>query len=176
MTTTMVHIEGYLTEARLAAALQQIVADRWSGAELKIAGSKRRWDMGFQEPGRHVVVEYDGDEHYRNSLKIKSDREKDALAAASGLTVVRIPYWVQLDRVTARHYFGFEVEISQNFPHGFISTKLFPASFCELGLARFERELSNLPTVVREAVVRSLADRIVEHGREWVVPTAMRIP
>lgn len=172
----MVNIEGYLTEARLAAALRQIVGDRWSGVELKIAGSKRRWDMGFHEAGRRVVVEYDGDEHYRNTLKIKADREKDALAVASGLTVVRIPYWVQLDRVTVRHYFGFDAEISQSFPHGFISTKLFPASFCELGLARFECELSSLPTVVREAVVRSLTDRIAEYGREWVVPAAMSIP
>ena len=31
-------------------------------------------------------------------------------------------------------------------PHGFITTKLFPASFCELGVGRFQAELfSGLP-------------------------------
>ena len=45
---------------------------------------------------------------------------------------MRFPYWVQLDSTTLWHYFGLEAEIEQSFPHGFITTKLFPASFCVL--------------------------------------------
>jgi len=169
-----VRIEGYLVEGKLAAALREIVGDRWTGTELKVSGTRRRWDMGFVDGDRRVVVEFDGDEHYRNTIKIKADREKDAVAASEGLRVVRIPYWVQLDSVTFRHFFGFDAEIEQNFPHGFITTKIFPASFCELGALRFTRELADLPPVVREGVRGSLRDRAVEHGIEYVVPSALR--
>lgn len=173
MMAPAVRIDGYLTEAKLAAALRQIVGAGWSGVELKVAGTKRRWDMGFERDGRRVVVEYDGDEHYRNTMKIKADREKDAAAKAEGLVVVRIPYWVQLDRVTFRYYFGFDADIEQDFQHGFITTKIFPASFCELGIARFERELADLPGVVRHAVISSLHERAAEHGVEFVIPSSM---
>ena len=60
------------------------------------------------------------------------------------MRVVRVPYWVQLDRTTLGHYFGLSAEIEQRFPHGFITTKLFPASYCELGVERFRRELEAL--------------------------------
>lgn len=167
-------IEGYLTQRKLSAALQQIVGDRWAGDEITIPGSKRRWDMAYRSEDATVVVEYDGDEHYRNSVRIKIDREKDETAAAAGYRVVRFPYWVQLDETTLRHYFGTTATVQQDFPHGFITTKLFPASFCELGIERFSIELDNLPTKVRDDVIRSLRDRAREHGIEFVMPRALR--
>jgi len=144
-TRMAVVIDGYLTEAKLATALQEIAREHWAGGQVALAGSRRRWDMALKQSGSLVLVEYDGDEHYRDALKIKADREKDQLAQANRMRMVRIPYWVQLDNVTAQHYFGLSVEIQQNFPHGFITTKLFPASFCELGVQRFNRELAYLP-------------------------------
>jgi hypothetical protein len=56
------------------------------------------------------------------------------------------PDWVQLDSLTLKHYFGLDVKIEQSFPHGFITTKLFPASFCELGIERFRAELAAFPS------------------------------
>jgi hypothetical protein len=47
---------------------------------------------------------------------------------------VRIPYWLQLDDFTLEHFFGVRAYIIQGFSHSFIATKLFSASFCELGL------------------------------------------
>ena len=167
-------IESYLTEPKLAAALRQLVGDAWAGGQVALPGSRRRFDMAFRSGDTTVLVEYDGDEHYRDSLKIMADRQKDALAAANGMRVVRVPYWVQLNRVTARHWFGLEAEIEQSFPHGFITTKLFPASFCELGVARFRRDLDSLPAAVREAVVDSLRQRVAEYGIEYVLPTELR--
>jgi hypothetical protein len=131
-----VTISGYLTEAKLADALRQIVGDGWGGSQLRVPGSQRRWDMWFEGGDGRVVVEFDGDEHYRNALKVKTDFEKDAVARAQGFHVIRIPYWVQLDRTTARHFFGVEADVRQDFPHGFIVTKVFPASYCEMGIER----------------------------------------
>ncbi|HQP37118.1 MAG TPA: hypothetical protein PLI95_18160 [Polyangiaceae bacterium] len=73
-------IDGYLTEQKLAEALKQIVGSSWGGSQLTVPGSKRRWDMWFRDGDLTGVVEYDGDEHYRNTLKIKADNEKDAVA------------------------------------------------------------------------------------------------
>ena len=47
-----------------------------------------------------MLVEYDGDEHYRDSLKIKADIEKDQFAQKNDMRLVRMPYWVQLDNLT----------------------------------------------------------------------------
>ena len=167
-------IESYLTESKLADALRKLVGDSWAGVQIPLPGSRCRFDMSFRSGRTTVLVEYDGEEHYRDSLKIRSDAQKDALAAANGARVVRVPYWVQLDRVMAQHWFGLDAEIEQSFPHGFISTKRFPASFCELGVVRFRRDLDALPVPVREAVVGSLRERIVEYGIEYVLPADLR--
>lgn len=63
--------------------------------------------------------------------------------------------------------------VYQSFPHGFITTKLFPAAFCERGVVRFQAELACLPSVIRDAVLNSLRDRVAEDGLEYVLPSAL---
>jgi hypothetical protein len=170
----MIQIEGYLTQKKLETALQSVVGNAWRGREISVPGSRRRWDMAYSIGTRTVVIEYDGDAHYCNSLKITIDREKDQRACDLQFEVVRFPYWVQLTTETLSHYFDLTEEVRQEFPHGFITTKVFPASFCPLGLERFLRELNDLPHRVQKAVVRSLRDRAKEHGSEYVIPEPMR--
>jgi hypothetical protein len=149
-------------------------ATAWQGTEVRvIAERRRRWDMVYQGDLGQVSVEFDGDAHYRDSLKIRADLEKDELARLGGYRVVRIPYRVQLTTETLAHYFSLEADIVQDFPHGFITTKVFPASFCELGLLRFEREMDSLPPSVREAILVSLRARVAEHGVEYVLPARL---
>lgn len=107
-------------------------------------------------------------------MKIRADRTKDELALARGYHVVRFPYWVQLDAETLEFYFGLQAVIEQSFPHGFITTRLFPASFCELGVARFHTELLALPARVKNAVLSSLEDRAREYGLEYVLPAPLK--
>lgn len=45
-----------------------------------------------------LVVEFDGKPHYQNPLVIIKDKEKDNYYKELGLTVVRIPYWIQLSK------------------------------------------------------------------------------
>ncbi len=168
----LIRVDGYLTQQKLETALRSIVGEgAWRGREVHVSqGGKHRWDMAYQWQEQFVVVEFDGDEHYRHSLKIKADRQKAEVAQRSGHKVIRIPYWVQLTTETLQHFFGLHTDIDQNFAHGFITTKLFPASFCEQGIARFEEEMAALPNAVRVAVVCSLHDRAAEHGWEYVLP------
>lgn len=170
-----VAIEGYLVQGKLEVALREIVGnDCWRGREVRLPVGRRRWDMSYETNGQITVVEFDGDEHYRNTLKIKADTEKDQIATQHGYRVVRIPYWVQLTTDTLWHYFNLNAEIRQDFSHGFIATKIFPASFCELGIARFQRELTSLPAGVRTAVVNSLRDRCREYGSQYVLPSSLQ--
>ena len=173
MVPPAIAIPGYLTQSKLAQALQQLVPDGWLGDEVAVAGTRHRWDMAYRRAGEITVVEYDGDEHYRNSIKIKSDRSKDEDACGLGYRVIRFPYWVQLDKTTLYHFFGLEAEIEQSFPHGFITTKLFPASFCELGIEGFRIELFGLPAPVRDAVISSLQGRAAEHRLPFVLPSTL---
>ena len=166
--------KDYTTQATLASTLARIFPESWKGDEIVVPGSRRRWDMAYSDGTQIVVVEYDGDEHYRHSIKIKVDLEKDRAAAAKGYRVVRFPYWVQLDTTTLLHYFGVEKDIHTDFPHGFITTKHFPASFCELGIERFRNEVASLPHGVNSAVVSSLRSRADEYGLEYVLPSTLR--
>jgi hypothetical protein len=166
----VIRIDGYVTESKLSKALQQLLPDVWM---VFVAKTEYRWNMAYEIDGKVTVVEFDDDEHYRHSLQIKRDRAKDEIAKTQNYRVVRFPYWIQLDNLTLKHYFGLEAQVEQSFPHGFITTKFFPASFCELGVERFRAELLAIPVSVREAVVSSLQERIEEHGLRYVLPTSL---
>ncbi len=100
MTTRItVKIDDYLVQNKLSKALQAIVgATAWKGTEVRVISERRRrWDMVYQGDFGQVAVEFDGDAHYRDSLKIKADLDKDELARLGGYRVVRIPYWVQFE-------------------------------------------------------------------------------
>ena len=131
--------------------------------------------MEFNKVETPVLLDFDGDEHYQNTLKIKADREKNQEAEAAGSSYVRFPYWVQLDSTTLNHFFGLVRRVETNFRHGFITTRIYSPSYCELGLRRFQDELYSLPHAVRVAVISSLRERCREHGTEFVLPSEMRI-
>jgi very-short-patch-repair endonuclease len=91
MSAPVIKIEGYLTESKLSNSLQQLLPDRWLGDQVRVGDSRQRWDMSYQCDGIITLVEYDGDEHYRHSIKVKGDRAKDEVARTQGYRVVRFP-------------------------------------------------------------------------------------
>jgi hypothetical protein len=168
-------INGYLTQNKLFDILLKIFREEnLIGSELPaIPGTRSRFDMAFKKDGKIYIVEMDGNYHYQNSLSIKADRIKDVWALSQeGYVIIRIPYWVQLNTQTFVHYFGFEpgYEIKTNFPHGFIRTRILPASFCDMGIKRFDLELKKLPDNVRAEVLESLQNKVDEFGFDYVLP------
>jgi hypothetical protein len=166
-------VKNYLTEKKLAEIISALAPTGFV-PQFKLDGLNYRWDFKYETLSERVLVEYDGDEHYRNTTVIRVDRAKAKLASERGFRSLSFPYWLQLDTFTLKHFFSFEAEIIQDFPHGFITTKLFPASFCELGVARFQEEFSRLPDRLRQPVLKSLRERADEYGIEYVLPTALR--
>ena len=169
-----VEIEGFLLQRKLESALRQIVGRSWSGAEVKVEGTRYRWDMAYTRSGHTVVVEFDGDEHYRDTRKIRVDRNKDQIAHENRYSVVRFPYWIQLTNETLWHYFRLQAKVLQDFPHGFIDGRAkLPASFCELGVERFKDEMAGLPDNVRSSVLESLSAWCEKYEKHYVVPSEL---
>ena len=178
----IVKYEGYLTQQKLSALLREALKDKYDlfMEERKVAGKPRcRWDMYMTfSNGREIAVEFDGDQHYRDTLVMKLDLEKENLADEAGIEVVRIPYWVQLTDDTAKHYFGdiFNgIHIEQDYPHGFIKSKVFPASYCALGVERFMAELHDLPYDIFVEILMNLFDRAFDeaYAPEFIIPGVM---
>lgn len=163
--------EGHLLERKLGEYLKKIVDFHdnceWLGAQFKIEGYRYRYDFAFSRDETKYLVEFDGPEHYQNSIKIKTDWEKDFLAEDKGFKIVRIPYFIQFTNQMFMHWFGFDAEILEDgdFSHGFITTNILPASFCPLGEERFHEEIINLPKNVWNIICESLdaqVDKLID--------------
>jgi hypothetical protein len=155
----MVKVEGYLTEKKLYDVLCA-----WAGTENvapqpMVTGTRMRYDYEVKHNGRHIMVEYDGDSHFRDANTIMRDDIKDNLSETAGREVVRIPYFVQLDKVTFKHFFNEDFDVVTEFPQGFINTKMLPASFCGIGVIRAQRIMDSLPLEVREQIALSLENK-----------------
>ena len=99
----------------------------------------------------------------------------EEIAKELGYKVIRIPYWIQLDSVIMKQYFGIDVENKTEYLNGFDNTNVYPASFCEKGVERFSRELKMLPNEIKYEVILSLRDKIKEYEADYVIPKSLKI-
>ena len=95
----------YLTEVLLGQFLRKRV-DATFVANQPVPGLGRRFRPDYHSDRHKLVVEFDGDQHYRSSRVILGDVERDAFFTASGFRVIRIPYFVQLSHAVIMHLFG----------------------------------------------------------------------
>jgi hypothetical protein len=158
----------YLTEVSLGQFLRQRV-DANFVANKPVPGLARRFRPDYHSDLHKLVVEFDGDQHYRSSRVILGDVERDAFFTANGYRVIRIPYFVQLSCAVITHLFGDIAHTKDDFldfPHGFIaSTVVMPADFCELGIARFEDDLTCFGYIAA-AILQSLREAAAARG-DW---------
>lgn len=160
----------YLTEALLGHFLHDRV-DREVIANRPVPGSGRRLQPDYRCDRLRLIVEFDGDAHYRSTKTIIGDADRDSLFTSLGYGVVRIPYFVQLTTPVIADLFGDLARDHSDFldfSHGFIaSTVIMPADFCELGLARFEADLRRFD-YIRDDILESLRRAVKERG-DWRV-------
>jgi hypothetical protein len=163
---SVISVSGYLTEKQLATILGKLFDKVES--EVRVGDTRMRWDYLCDDK---FAIEFDGDSHYRDPVVIERDERKAGVTKGLGLTLIRLPYWLQLDSAVFEHFFGEEprVEIETDFPHGFISQKVvLPASFCKLGYERFDSEMDALPSWLASAVTKSLEDKCKVFARKYV--------
>jgi hypothetical protein len=106
-----------------------------------------------------IIVEFDGYLHYTKSKTILDDSNKDKIFSHLGYKIIRIPYFVQLDKRVMHKLFGDFVLDSfdyVDYPHGFIDSKaVLPADFCSLGVQRFKSDLERFD-FIRDEILKSL--------------------
>lgn len=132
----------YLTEQKLVDFLKLYI-DKEGISNRNFLSYKFRPD--FVSHKEKLVVEFDGYLHYTKAETIVNDYHKDAIIQNSGYSVIRIPYFVQLDKLVMQNaFFDYILEPFDlvNYPHGFVDSKaVLPADFCSLGVERFRKDL-----------------------------------
>ena len=96
---------SFLTSEKLKGIITSIYSDDYKVLlESSVTGYPRaKWDILVSNK---FIVEFDGDQHYRDSMVIYRDHKKDKIAAECRLRVIRIPYFVQLTSQMFNFWFG----------------------------------------------------------------------
>jgi hypothetical protein len=158
-----VSYEGYLTEQKLITIFSEISKSVSFDMKTNVKIERYRGDITINNK---YLIEFDGYQHYTQSEVFIRDSYKDATWEVKSEInkVIRIPYFVQLTTETFKYYFddllkdlSVEVEVTSNYPHGFIDKKaILPANFCSIGERRFFSEVEYLPFSVVDSIVSSL--------------------
>jgi very-short-patch-repair endonuclease len=93
----------YLTEKLLIKFLIENI-DSSGICNKQFTGYKFRPD--YVSHDLKLVVEFDGYLHYTKSKTVLDDIDKDRIISNLGYSIVRIPYFVQLDKRVMEHLFG----------------------------------------------------------------------
>ena len=121
---------------------------------------------------KKIVWEYEGPDHYENVWKLRRDEQRQDYFVNMGMEFLRWPYYCQLTRDVAKHFFGedytekkYATAISEVYgaaeeseipAPGFHTTKNTPANFVARGERRFLAELDELPVSHKHQVVHCL--------------------
>jgi len=161
-----VSYEGYLTEDKLFA-----IVDFLSGGRAKrqatIGSCAHKFDIVVETEGGKVAFEYDGHHHYLEIRNCVQDRQIDEYCSIWRIKLHRIPYWLQANNDTSFFFAdlvpeGWTLKFNTDFPHGFVTTRYFPARFCGAGIERFDFELKSLPEDLSASVRASLAAHVAK--------------
>lgn len=164
---------SYLTEQKLPIYLN-ILSDDWIH-DKSIPNSNTRSRPDYRSEHLKMIVEFDGYHHYNNAKRIKADYNNDKIYSELGYVVVRIPYFVQMDSLVFRALFKTELNIAENYPHGFIDDKaLLPCDFCELGILRFQCDLERFGCIKKD-ILQSISDKLEKiKDIDLVMPKSMQ--
>ena len=132
-----------------------------------------------------IIWEYEGPDHYEDVWKLKRDSERQSFFEDAGYQFLRWPYYLQLTKDVALHFFGdaysekkYQKSIETvygvtdyNFvlAPGLHKSKNTPANYVPRGVRRFFEELGSLPTSVTAQVAESLRRYIADVDDKYLV-------
>lgn len=135
----IIYYQGYLTEDLIAEILD-LKKINYSRNKGFIHNKRFRPDFVLED--QKLVIEFDGPQHFTNSSIAFKDISRDKFFKSCGYDVLRIPYYEQMTPVNLRMVhnpiFG---NVRGLYQSGFVETEVLPASFCALGVKRFEADL-----------------------------------
>lgn len=160
----------YLTELKLGEILKDIFPDEIIINNKKIIGYKELCRPDYQIPNKKLIFEFDGPTHYTSPKRILKDIENDKFYNSIGFTVIRIPYFIQIDKDFYSNILNIDRESLYNFPNGFISDVIvLPAEYCYAGINKFLNDLERFKYASND-IINSLADKCNELQIELVLP------
>lgn len=164
-------IEGYLTQQKLEKLLRNEPSLNYIDKEVLLEGSRLKFDFLVERnlDKQKIAVEFNGYAHYTDPDVILRDFKKREYSKENHLLLIEIPYWVQINEETFKHYFQTNPLnfIKCDYLHGFIDKKAkLPSCFCSLGVQRFVKEFSLLPVNVKQEIQRSLKDQVVISNKD----------
>lgn len=144
----------------------------------RVPSVARSFRPDYRSERYKLIVEFDGDQHYRSAKRVIDDTTKDQILTDTGYRVIRIPYFVQMTEPVISGLFGDRITDRgpfKDFLHGFIAkTVVFPADFCELGVIRFLDDLNRFAGI-RPDILASLERAATARG-DWrvIYPQSVR--
>lgn len=164
----------YLTESKLEEYIKKIYPNtEW-------VHDKRFIDYAFRPDyvnhDLKIIVEFDGYLHYTKATTIKRDIKKDRICTSLGYDIIRVPYFVQMSTEVIKHLFNKDIQVVQEYEHGFISddkTLILPCDFCELGIKKFEDDLERF-SYIKDDIILSLENK-AKKLKDWdlVLPPSL---
>jgi len=161
--------EPYLTEKKLVNFLRKhLDVDGIHNKQF----DRHRFRPDFVTHKHKLVVEFDGYLHYTKAKTAIDDYRKNEIINEAGYTIIRIPYFVQLDKKIMNLLFSQYMTEPQYdyvlYQHGFIDKKaVLPADFCSLGISRFYDDLK-IFDIISKDILASLS--IIEKEYNEVYP------
>ena len=153
--------DGYLTESKLGEVLKILFPNVVFTHDKIVPNSGIKNRPDYRSDKLMLIVEFDGYRHFTSPKLIFADRLKDETYGDMGYIVMRIPYFVQLDKEMIYLLFGVTDSLVSSYEHGFIDSKaMLPAEFSELGTDRFIEEYKSLPYKVCMDILTSLKYKI----------------
>jgi hypothetical protein len=169
-------IPDYLTESSLGKILCQLFPEYEIIHDKSVPHSEnKRMRPDYRIEALKLIFEFDGPSHYTQSKRILMDETKDLNYTSLGYKIIRIPYFIQFDQklldsygMTNRH------NITCDYPHGFVDNgAILPSDFCELGVKKFERDLSIFFSC-RSTIIQSIKKKIEDCGDiRLVIPESL---
>lgn len=164
----------YLTERLLGILLRNLFPNQEFIHDRIVPNSGTRARPDYRCDELMLIVEFDGDQHYRSSKKIKSEALKNVTYSNMGYKVIRFPYFIQPSTAIITLLFNLDIDYEQTYPQGFIDeAAILPADYCEIGVLKFLDDLNRL-NVVRDEIIESLRNKVESIGDiELVLPPTL---
>ena len=151
--------EEYLTEKKLGFVLSTLYQKEFIH-DKKVPDSYILNRPDYRNEKLKLIVEFDGIRHFTNPTTIVRDIKKDTIYKEMGYKVVRIPYFIQLNKIMINHYFNLKVDYDISFKQGFINNDIIlPAEYCGLGVNRFKEIMKNIPSIIYKEILLSLYNK-----------------
>ncbi len=162
----------YLTEERLSGILGIFYKDVEIIRDKCFPGHRFRPD--FYIPELKLVIEFDGHLHYTEARYVLSDKNKEKTLVDAGITLVRVPYFIQLNTRVISYLLNIDYAFTQVYPHGFIDKKVvLPADYCEIGIERFINDLEKF-SFIKSEIILSIKSKITSlQNQNLVIPQSL---